>query len=73
VHLFTNIYGFVLFADEIVDTFHCYNKQQLLNDSEPKLTMLIDRGIGLNPVLHSFQLTVNKYSIDRKLIDAFFK
>ncbi len=68
-----NIYGFVRFADEIVDTFHGYNKQQLLSEFKIETYNAIDRGISLNPVLHSFQITVNEYQIDKALIDAFFK
>ena len=67
-----NIYGFVRFADEIVDTFHAYDKQQLLSEFKTETCNAITRGISLNPVLHSFQLTVNKYYIDQNLIDAFF-
>ena len=68
-----NIYGFVRFADEIVDTFHEFDKQQLLNEFKAETYCAIERGISLNPVLHSFQLTVNKYNIEMNLIDAFFK
>jgi phytoene synthase len=66
-----NIYGFVRFADEIVDTFHAYNKLELLDEFSAATYDAIDRGISLNPILHSFQLTVNRYQIDRALIDAF--
>ena len=66
-----NIYGFVRFADEIVDTFHNFNKAELLNEFEQETYNAISRGISLNPILNSFQLTVNKYKIDPKLIDAF--
>jgi phytoene/squalene synthetase len=68
-----NIYGFVRFADEIVDTFHGHNKEQLLAEFKVETYTAIERGISLNPILHSFQLTVNKYNIDHQLIDAFFK
>ncbi|MGC4100285.1 phytoene/squalene synthase family protein [Ferruginibacter sp.] len=68
-----NIYGFVRFADEIVDTFHNFDKQQLLAEFKTETYHAIDRGISLNPVLHSFQLTVNAYKIERNLVDAFFK
>ena len=67
-----NIYGFVRFADEIVDTFHGYDKQQLLHEFRTETFNAIERGISLNPVLHSFQLTVNEYSIDVSLVNAFF-
>jgi phytoene/squalene synthetase len=68
-----NIYGFVRFADEIVDTFHGYDKQQLLNEFKTETYNAIERGISLNPVLHSFQITVNEFKIELGLIDAFFK
>ncbi len=68
-----NIYGFVRFADEIVDTFHDFDKQELLNEFRVSTYAAIAQGISLNPILHSFQLTVNKYQIALPLIDAFFK
>ena len=68
-----NIYGFVRFADEIVDTFHQYNKEQLLAEFKVETYLAIERGISLNPILHSFQMTVNKYRISHDLIEAFFK
>lgn len=67
-----DVYGFVRFADEIVDTFHEYDKETLLNEFIEETYKGIKRGISLNPILHSFQLTVNKYKIDHALIDAFF-
>src|SRR6185503_14268450 len=67
-----NIYGFVRFADEIVDTFHDYNKTLLLEEFKRETYIAIDRKISLNPILNSFQQTVNEYNIDRDLIDAFF-
>ncbi len=67
-----NIYGFVRFADEIVDTFHEYDKGLLLEQFKLETYAAIERGISLNPVLNSFQRTVNEYNIDHKLIDAFF-
>jgi phytoene synthase len=66
-----NIYGFVRFADEIVDTFHQYDKSALLTEFKHATYNAMDRGISLNPILHSFQLTVNAYNIDRELVDAF--
>jgi phytoene/squalene synthetase len=68
-----HIYGFVRFADEIVDTFHEHNKVDLLKEFKTETYLAIERGISLNPILHSFQAVVNKYNIDQKLIDAFFK
>lgn len=68
-----NIYGLVRFADEIVDTFHAHDKQMLLAEFKTATFDAISRGISLNPILHSFQLTVNKYQIDHELIEAFFK
>lgn len=67
-----NIYGFVRFADEIVDTFHGFDKAALLEKFRQETYAAIDQGISLNPILHSFQLTVNQYQISRELIDAFF-
>jgi len=67
-----NIYGFVRFADEIVDTFHSHEKATLLAEFKAETYAAITRRISLNPILHSFQLTVNQYNIDHKLIDAFF-
>jgi 15-cis-phytoene synthase len=67
-----NIYGFVRFADEIVDTFHDHDKQYLLNQFRIETYDAIKRGISLNPILNSFQLTVNEFNIDHTLIDAFF-
>ncbi|MCA6494029.1 MAG: phytoene/squalene synthase family protein [Chitinophagaceae bacterium] len=67
-----NIYGFVRLADEIVDTFHQHDKAFLLADFKRQTYDAIERGISLNPILHSFQLTVNRYQIDHELIEAFF-
>lgn len=67
-----NIYGLVRFADEIVDTFHDYDKQELLAGFRAETFAAIDKKISLNPILHSFQLTVNQYAIDTSLIEAFF-
>lgn len=67
-----NIYGFVRFADEIVDTFHDFDKEGLLAEFKTETFTAISRGISLNPVLHSFQLTVNEFNIDHALINAFF-
>jgi len=67
-----NIYGLVRFADEIVDTFHEHDKTTLIKDFRKQTFEAIDRGISLNPILHSFQLTVNQYAIDHELIHAFF-
>jgi phytoene/squalene synthetase len=67
-----NIYGFVRFADEIVDTFHEFDKEELLREFKEETYKAIERKISLNPILNSFQRTVNEYDIDIKLIDAFF-
>jgi phytoene/squalene synthetase len=67
------IYGMVRFADEIVDSFHGYEKEELLAEFKEDTYKAIDRGISLNAVLNSFQLTVNKYKIDRDLIEKFFR
>jgi phytoene synthase len=67
-----NIYGFVRFADEIVDTFHAHDKEALLEQFEKETYDAIERGISLNPILHSFQMAVNEFDIDHELIDSFF-
>ena len=67
-----NIYGFVRFADEIVDTFHEYDKVLLLEQFKKETYDAIQRGISLNPILNSFQRTVNEFNIDLKLVDGFF-
>jgi len=68
-----NIYGFVRFADEIVDSFHEYNKEVLFEKFENELEDAIQNKISLNPILNSFQHTVNKHNISQDLIDAFMK
>ena len=68
-----NIYGFVRFADEIVDTFHDYDKKELLNRFIDELNFSLKNKISTNPILNSFQYTVNKYKIDYELIDSFLK
>lgn len=65
------IYGFVRFADEIVDTFHEYDKAILLSEFTKDTWLAIDRGISLNPILNAFQTTVRKYEIDHQLIRQF--
>lgn len=68
-----NIYGFVRLADEIVDSFHDYDKPVLFKRFEDSLeNALIDK-ISLNPILNAFQETVHKYNIERHLIDSFMK
>ena len=68
-----NIYGFVRFADEIVDTFHDFPKKELLENFEKNLLMALDNKISLNPILNSFQITIHKFNIDYSLIEAFLK
>ncbi len=67
-----SIYGFVRFADEIVDTFHDHDKATLLAEFKAETWKAIERKISLNPILNSFQFVVNKYSIERELIERFF-
>jgi phytoene/squalene synthetase len=67
------IYGFVRLADEIVDTFHDYDKKLLLDEFESDLEKALEREISLNPILNAFQQVVHKYQIDAELIDAFMK
>jgi 15-cis-phytoene synthase len=66
-----SIYGFVRLADEIVDTFHDYPKSEMLQEFKDETYKALDRKISVNPILHAFQMVVNKYSIDRDLIDKF--
>ncbi len=66
-----NIYGFVRLADEIVDSFHQHDKAYLLQELKLATFEAIDKGISLNPILHSFQITVNEYGIDKCLIESF--
>lgn len=65
------IYGFVRYADEIVDTFHGFDKAELLARFRADTYKAIEEGISLNPVLHAFQWVVREYKIERELIDAF--
>ena len=68
-----NIYGFVRFADEIVDTFHEFDKIALLAQFKKDCYDAIQNKISLNPILQSFQITVNEFNIDLALVEAFFK
>ncbi len=68
-----NIYGFVRFADEIVDTFHAYDKEHLFNKFEAELEAALIDKISLNPILNSFQHTFHTYSIPKHLVDSFMK
>lgn len=65
------IYGFVRFADEIVDTFHGHDKQDLLRRFREDTYRAIADGISLNPILHSFQRVVHTYRVERELYDTF--
>ncbi len=68
-----SIYGFVRFADEIVDTFHDFNKKELLDEFKRDTYLAIERGISLNPILNSFQKVINDYKVDVKLIETFLR
>jgi len=68
-----SIYGFVRFADEIVDSFHGFDKENLINDFEKEYYKAINTGISLNPILNSFQHTVKQYNISDDMIQAFLK
>ena len=68
-----NIYGFVRFADEIVDSFHDYDKKELFKDFSVDLDKALKNKIHLNPILNSFQHTFHKYDIDISLVNAFMK
>lgn|SRR5690606_13301036 len=65
------IYGYVRLADEIVDSFHGYDKEKLLNRLKVETYDALHEGISLNPILQSFQETVNQYKIDKSLIEQF--
>lgn len=67
------IYGFVRFADEIVDSFHGFDKKKLLQRFKEDTYTAIDEKISLNPILNNFQYVVNKYNIEMELIDLFLK
>ncbi|MEK9852485.1 MAG: phytoene/squalene synthase family protein [Flavobacteriaceae bacterium] len=71
-HIF-NIYGFVRFADEIVDSFHDYDKEQLFKNFERELAEALEYKISLNPILNSFQHTYHNFNIDYDLVAAFMK
>jgi phytoene/squalene synthetase len=66
-----NIYGFVRFADEIVDSFHDYDKELLFKDFSSDLEKCIENKIHLNPILNSFQATYHRFNIDKGLVDSF--
>lgn len=68
-----NIYGFVRFADEIVDSFHAYDKKELLDRFEEDLYHALENKISLNPILNAFQETYNHYAIDKGLVEAFMQ
>ena len=68
-----SIYGFVRFADEIVDSFHDKDKKLLLDKFEWDFYQSLEMGISLNPILHSFQKTIKEYNVDIELVDAFLK
>ena len=67
------IYGFVRFGDEIVDSFHGFDKRKLLKKFEADTYEAIEDGISLNPILNNFQWVVNKYQIDHELIHLFLR
>ncbi|HZJ81052.1 MAG TPA: phytoene/squalene synthase family protein [Dysgonamonadaceae bacterium] len=68
-----SIYGFVRLADEIVDTFHNADQEFLLDDFEKEYYKTLEQGISMNPVLHSFGITVRKYQFPDELVDSFLK
>jgi 15-cis-phytoene synthase len=67
------IYGFVRFADEILDSFHDYNKAALLEKFKKETYEALEEGISLNPIINSFQRVVKQYAIEKELIDTFFE
>lgn len=68
-----SVYGFVRFADEIVDSFHGFDKEKLINEFEADYYKAYADGISLNPILNAFQTTVKQYNIDDELVQAFLK
>lgn len=68
-----SIYGFVRFADEIVDTLHEYDKSKLIHGFENQYNEAVNDGISMNPIINSFQLTVKRYNINQELVSAFFR
>jgi len=68
-----SIYGYVRLADEIVDSFHGYDKRKMLNEFRDETFESINKGISTNPVIHTFQQVVNKYKIDHELVEDFLK
>ncbi|WP_409415686.1 phytoene/squalene synthase family protein [Flavobacterium sp. PS2] len=68
-----SIYGFVRFADEIVDSFHGFDKKYLIDDFEKEYYKAIEAGISLNPIINSFQQTVKQYNITDDLVQSFLK
>ena len=72
MHIY-NIYGFVRFADEIVDTFHDYEKEALFENFNQELENALKFKISLNPILNSFQHTFHKFNIDKSLVNAFMQ
>ncbi len=67
------IYGYARLADEIVDSFHDHDKKGLLEQLTRETYYALDEHIALNPIINAFQQTVNRYSIDRELIDTFLQ
>jgi 15-cis-phytoene synthase len=72
-HAIYSIYGFVRFADEIVDSFHGFDKKELLQEFKEETYKAIDRKISLNPILNSFQAVAHEYQIEHELIDTFLR
>ena len=67
------LYGFVRFADEIVDSFHDYDQTELFTKFKEETYLALKNKISLNPILNSFQFTVHKYQLEKELIDSFFR
>jgi phytoene/squalene synthetase len=68
-----SVYGFVRFADEIVDSFHGFDKEKLINDFEADYYKAYTDGISLNPILNAFQTTVKQYHIKDELVQSFLR
>lgn len=67
------IYGFVRFADEIVDAFHDFDKATLLDRFKKDTYQAIEEGISLNPILNSFQWAFHTYGMDLAHVDKFLE
>lgn len=68
-----SIYGYVRYADEIVDTFFEQDQRAIFDEFKTETWKALERGFSINPIIDSFQEAVRYYKIDRHLIEAFLK